>query len=160
MIRTGRYDIQADRWVACIRTFTFVGYDFTDGVFVAQVRQKPDLTGTPEVDLATVVSAAAEGLMLEYAGTDTIANHITAGRLASVPDAINPATGVPYVASDSVDLSILRMRINETTMEGMPPAAELGDNAELYWDLHITPDGGIKDKWLGGEFVVVSGVTQ
>lgn len=159
MIEPGRYDISADRWVACIRVFTFVGFDFTAGVFKAQVRLKPDLTGTPLVDLANAASNA-EGLSLLYGGTDTIANHITAGRLAEVPDATNPATGNPYLPTDMVALSQLQLRINETTMEGLPAAAEVGDNSELAWDLHITPNGGIKDKWLGGDFTVRAGVTQ
>lgn len=148
----GRYDIAADRWVACIRTMTFVGYDFTDAVFAMQVRLTGDAGGSPLIDLATVTTSSAEGVRLIYGGTDTIANHITAGRLSGVPSG--------YESTDSVALSHVGIRINETTMEGLPFPSERGDNAELAWDMHITPSGGIKDKWIGGKFTVRAGVTQ
>jgi hypothetical protein len=154
MIEPGRYDIAADRWVACIRTFTFRGVDFTGATFAAQVRVLPDAGGSPLVNLATVGSLAAEGISLIYGGTDTITNHITAGRLLEVPDG--------YVAGDSLALSEVGFRINETTMEGlpMPPSEDSGDAMPLAWDMHITPSGGIKDKYLGGTFTVRAGVTQ
>ncbi len=151
MIEPGRYDIGADRWVACIRTFAFVGFNFTSATFVAQVRLTADATGSPLVDLSTVATAAEEGLRLIYGGTDTIANHIAAGRLGEVPDG--------YTSATSVALSQIGMRINESTMEGLPFPSERGGDVTLAWDMHITPSGGIKDKYLGGEFVVRSGVT-
>lgn len=151
MITTGRYDIGADRWVACIRTFAFVGLDFTGATFIAQVRLTPDATGSPLVNLATVGSLASEGICLLYAGTDTITNHIAAGRISEVPSG--------YTGASSVALSQLGFRINETTMEALPFPAERGDDAILAWDMQITPSGGIKDKYLGGTFTVRAGVT-
>lgn len=152
MIQPGRLDIGADRWVACVRSLTFVGVDFTDATFSMQVRQRADLPGTPLVDLDTVETTAAEGVTIIYTGTDTIANHIAAGRLDEVPDG--------YVAGDSLLLSQVSFRINETTMEGLPFPAEIGDDSVFVWDMHITPIGGIKDKYLGGVFTVRAGVTQ
>lgn len=157
MLQPGRYDIAADRWVACILSFSFIGVDFTDAVFAAQVRQVPDGTGSPLVNLATVTTSAAEGVRLVYAGTDTITNHIAAGRLDEAPDG--------YSVGDSVLLSVVGIRINETTMEGLPfpgsgTSGERGEDAVLAWDMHITPEGGIKDKWMGGTFTVRAGVTQ
>lgn len=151
MIRPGRYDISADRWVACIRTFSFVGLDFTGAVFLAHVRLKPDVTGTPLVNLANA-AANAEGLNLLGVFTGTIAAHIAAGRLSEVPPG--------YSATDTATISQVQMRINETTMEGLPYPGERGDDATLAWDIHITPTGGIKDKYLGGDFIVRAGVTQ
>lgn len=148
----GRYDIGADRWVACIRTMAFLGLDFTGAAFSMHVRLKPDLSGSPLVNLATVTTAAEEGVRLIYSGTDTVANHITAGRLPGIPSG--------YASGDNLLLSQVGIRINETTMEGLPFPAERGCDAKLYWDLHITPSGGIKDKYIGGDFTVRAGVTQ
>lgn len=152
MITPGRYDIAADRWVACIRTLTFVGLDFTDAVFAMQVRLTGDASGSPLVDLATVTTSSAEGVRLIYAGTDTIANHIAAGRLDDVPSG--------YASGDSIALSQVGIRINETTIEALPFPEERGDDIDLAWDMLITPSGGIKDKYIGGKFTVRAGVTQ
>ena len=151
MISPGRYDISADRWVACIRTFAFVALDFTGATFLSQVRLKPDLGGTPLVSLANA-AANAEGLHLIDAITSTIAAHILAGRLSEVPPG--------YALTDVVVVSRVGMRINETTMEALPYPGERGDDAYLAWDIHITPTGGTKDKYLGGDFIVRAGVTQ
>lgn len=160
MITPGRYDIGADRWVACIRTFAFVGLDFTGATFSAQVRLTPDATGSPLVSLATVGGISTEGVSLLYGGTATITAHIAAGRLHAIPSGTNPLTGLPYAAGDTVALSQVGFRINETTMEGLPFPGERGDDAVLAWDMHITPSGGIKDKYMGGIFTVRAGVTQ
>jgi hypothetical protein len=152
MITPGRYDIGADRWVACIRTFAFLGLDFTGAVFVSHIRATPDATGSPLVALATVGSLASEGICLLYAGTDTIANHITAGRISEVP--------AGYTSASSVTMSQLGYRVNETSMEGLPFPPERGDDAVLAWDMHITPSGGIKDKYIGGVFTVRAGATE
>jgi len=59
-----------------------------------------------------------------------------------------------------VELSLVRLRINETTMEALPLPGERGNDLEYAWDLHVTPSGGIKDKYLGGKFTIRAGVTQ
>lgn len=152
MDQPGRYDLAADRWVACVRSFSFVGVDFTAATFAAQVRLTGDATGSPLIDLLTVANGNSQGLWLAYAGTDTIANHIAAGRLDDVPGG--------YGSGDSVALSVVGLRINETTMEGLPFPAERGDDAAFAWDLHVTASGALKDKWLGGTFTVRAGATQ
>jgi hypothetical protein len=144
--------ISADRWVACIRTLAFIGFDFTGADFLAQVRLTADAIGSPLVNLATVTLSTAEGIRLIYGGTDTITNHIAAGRLTAVPPGYSP--------SSSVALSVLGLRINETTMEGLPFTNPRGGDEGLVWDMHITPSGGIKDKYCGGTFTVRAGVTQ
>jgi hypothetical protein len=151
MITPGRYDIKADRWVACIRTFNFVGLDFTGATFLSNVRLEPDAPGAPLV-LLNNAAAGAEGLRLVGVWTQTIQQHIDAGRIHSVPP--------HYKLTDTVPLSTVEMRVNETTMEGLPYPGERGDDATLAWDIHITPTGGVKDKYLGGNFVVRAGATQ
>jgi hypothetical protein len=147
-----RIDLHADRWVACIREFAIVGEDLTGATFSAQVRALPDAPGTPLVDLGTVATAAAEGIRLIYAGTDTITNHISAGRLDAVPPG--------YSAEESLAMSSLGLRINETTMEAIPEPDDAGAAIRFAWDLHITPATGVKDKYCGGDFVVRPGVTH
>lgn len=151
----GRYDIGADRWVACIRNLSFVGVDFTGATFIAQVRLTPDAPGAALVDLSTVLTSSAEGVRLVYGGTDTVANHIAAERMTG---AMAEAAGLE--PADAVALSQVGLRINETTMEGLPFPDERGDDLALAWDMHITPSGGVKDKWIGGTFTVRAGATQ
>jgi len=148
----GKLDLAADRWTAFIETWEFQEEDLTDATFAMQVRLIKDASGAPLVDLATVVSSSSEGVRLIYGGTDTVANHITAGRIDAAPDG--------YEATDSLALSLLGVRINETTMEGLPLPAERGDDLNLEWDLHITPSGGLKQKYLGGTFTVRAGATE
>lgn len=155
MIEPGRYNIAADRWVACIRTLTFIGYDFTGGTFLMQVRAVPDVAGTPPINLSTVTLSTAEGVRLIYGGTATVTAHIAAGRMTQAE-----ADALGYSGATSVTLTQLGIRINETTMEGMPFPDERGDDWVGVWDMHITPSGGIKDKYIGGDFTVRAGATQ
>lgn len=150
--QTGVLPIVADRWTAFTKTLSFIGIDWTDAVFAAQVRTEPDVSGPPLVDLATVGTSAAEGVHLIYAGSDTIDAHVAAGRLDDVPEG--------FAGTDAALLSQVGIRINEATMEGLPFPAERGDDLQLAWDLHITPAGGLKEKWLEGRFTVHAGVTQ
>lgn len=148
-------DIYADRWVACIRELVFVNANFTSAAFAGAVRAVPDASGVPAVSLATVASSASEGVYLVYAGADTVANHVLAGRLDKVPGG--------YSEDDVVTVSIVGLRINETTLEDVakfPFPAERGDDLIYAWDIHITPSGGIKDKYAGGAFIVRPGATQ
>lgn len=145
-------NIFADRWVACIRKIAFVDLNLTGATFAAQVRAKKDSTGTALVALTTVGGAGSQGVWLDYGGTDTVLNHIAAGRLPEIPPGMTNST--------SVAVSVVGVRINETTMEGLPEPNTLGDDWPGYWDLHITPSGGTKDKYAGGDFIVRAGVTQ
>lgn len=150
-----RVDFGADRYVPFKRTLAFLGYDFTGATFKMQVRDRKD-GGAVRADLSTVTLASAEGVRLIYGGSDTVANHITAGRLKAVPNG--------YTSASTVILSQVGIRINETTMEAMPfggeIGGEIGDDLELYWDLHVTPSGGDKDLYAAGTFTLRAGVTQ
>lgn len=148
----GRLDLEADRWTAFAETWRFSGEDWTGATLLAQVRLYNDAPGSALIDLTTVTSSSAEGLRIIYAGTDTVGNHVTAGRLPAVPD------GMPE--SDSLALTLIGIRINETTMEAMPFSGERGGDGVFVWDLHVTPAGGLKQKVLGGRFIVQAGATQ
>lgn len=148
----GLLPLYGDRWTPFVRTFQMEGVDLTSATFAMQIRLTPDAAGSPLVDLGTVFSGSSQGVRLIYGGTDTVANHIAAGRIEEAPDGM--------IGTDNLTLSLIGIRINETTMEGLPAAAEVGDDTELAWDMHITPSGELKDRWLYGPFIVRGGVTQ
>jgi hypothetical protein len=131
MQRPGYLPFADVRWTPFIRTLSFRGIDLTGATLRAQVRSTRDVVASPLVDLQTVGSANTEGLRLLSAGL-----------------------------VDGVMTSVIYMRINEATMEGLPAAAEPGDDLRLWWDMHITPAGGVKQRYLWGEFILLAGVTQ
>lgn len=128
---TGTLDIRANRWEPFVRTFDFERFDYFGASFIAQVRAVKDSSGTPLVNLATVGSVATEGITI---------------------------TGTTVV--DGVTTTHVSMRINEATMEAIALANPLGDDYPLYWDMQITPSGGVKYRAIEGQFIVHSGVTH
>ena len=154
MLQPANIDIRADRWVACSRTFAFVDIviDPATAVLNMAIRITPDATGSPLVLLSTVASLSAEGVVRLYSGTDTIANHIAAGRLSAVPQG--------YTEASSILVSQIGILINAATMQALPFPSERGDDMTLYWDMLITPvTAGFRDKYMGGKFIVAAGVT-
>jgi hypothetical protein len=147
----GRLPLYGDRWTPFARTLQFEGVDWTGATFAMQVRDRKD-GGQVRADLDTVVSASAEGVRLIYGGTATVAAHIAAGRIEEAPEGM--------ASDDSLALSLVGVRINESTMEAMTPATEIGDDATAYWDLHVTPSGGLKDLYLYGPFFIRAGATE
>lgn len=148
------YNLWGDRGVALSEKISIVGRDFTGATFRAQVRLFADAPGSPLI---------TPSVSLTYGGTDTIANHIAAGRLTSdVYDYYNPSTGIKYQPSDSVPMSLMQISISAANMvaPGVPAADELGDDRAMYWDLLIDPAGGeLEDKWIYGKFIVRGTVT-
>lgn len=155
-----RYDLGADRGISFVQPLSFLGYDFTGATYRAQVRLVPDATGSPLISLTTVTTNA-QGIKLLYAGSATVAAHITAGRLPiSIYQYTNPNTGALYASSDTVTLSQIRLLIDNSTMNGLPFPNERGDNLILAWDLLITLSGASEDKFAYGSFTVRGTVTQ
>lgn len=152
MIQPGRYDIGADRWVAFVRTFSFVGIDLSSATFGFQIRLIPDATGSPLVDLPTATAPGVEGVRVAYAGTDTVANHIAGERLDSIPAGLS--------STSSILLSQITIRIEATKIRALPYPAERGSDVNFHYDLLITAPGKDRDKYLGGVFTVRAGVTQ
>lgn len=148
-------DLRAARWTPFVHQIEVQGVDLTGAAFAAAIRQKPDWPGAPLVALAGGVPAGAEGVRLAYGGTDTIANHIIAGRLSVAPAGMADNAMLP--------LSIIEMRVNEATMEDptkIPFPHERGDEHALHWDMHVTPSAGIKQVWFRGAFTVEPGDVQ
>jgi hypothetical protein len=156
--RVGQKDLVADRWTPFNRSIAFLR-DFGAGVvFKMQIRNTPDAVAAL-IDLPQVVSASAEGVRLVYNGTATLADHIANNRWPDGVAAIAPS-GAAYALTDNVPLTLVGIRINETTVEALPFPQERGDDLILSWDLLITPTGGLKEKWMEGKFIVHAGTTQ
>jgi len=155
MEQPARRALHADRWVALIRKLAFVDFNFTGATFAMQVRQTYDAPGAALITLGTVGGMGSEGVWLDYAGTDTVLNHLAAGRLREVPPGLTEST--------SVAVSVVGIRINKSTMgnpANIPFPAQRGEDLTLAWDLLITPSGGVQDKYIGGHFIVRGGATQ
>lgn len=133
LFETAVFPLAGDRFTPLVDTIDVVGVDLTGATFKMQVRDRKD-GGTVRSDLATVGSVGTEGVTL---------------------------VGVTTV--DGAPVSQISFRINEATMEAMPDSAdglEAGEDVPLYWDMHITPSGGVKFVAFAGEFTVKAGVTE
>lgn len=136
---TGWCDLAANRWEPFVNVFRFEGRDFTGATFAAEVRDRKD-GGFARASLATVSSVGAEGIKLVSVATEAID--------------FGGETGVL-----DVPVSTLSLRINEATMEAMAVAREAGDDGTIWWDMQVTPAGGVKYRALEGIFTVRAGVT-
>lgn len=131
MAHTAYLPIIADRYGALVRHIFVVGLDLTGIDMRAQVRLYGDVPGAPLVDLLTVANGNAQGLRLVEVTSD---------------DAGLPTSHIELV-------------INETTMEALPYAGEIGDVTTLAWDWQITI-AGRKRRLAKGEFQITGdGVT-
>jgi hypothetical protein len=126
----GNLPLEGDRYTPFVRTLTFTGIDLTGATMAAQVRDRKD-GGAVRANLGTTGSATAEGIHLVSAGL-----------------------------VEGVMTSVVTIRMDEATMEAMPYGTEIGDDLDLWWDMHITPSGGDKQKYLHGVFTIRAGVTQ
>jgi hypothetical protein len=141
--------LYGDRNVLFVGDMLFVGFNFTGAAMRMMVRAAPDAAGS-----ALVTLSVGSGITISYAGTDTVQNHISAGRITAeqVPDG--------YALADSMILSVVDIQIAKATMAfGAIPAAENGDTIELAYDLLIAPSGGVEDKYAYGPFYVRGTVT-
>lgn len=84
------------------------------------VRQLPDQTGTPLLDLDS---------------------------------------GTEITLSYSAGVTTITILAPEADIEALPAAAEVGQDLTLYYDIQITPPGGIKEVYMRGTFTVLGGVT-
>lgn len=149
--------LYADRNVIFAATIAFFGFDFTGGSGRMQVKLAPDASGSALIDLASTTSSTAAGVRIAYAGTDTLANHIAAGRIdpADLPQQYSDLTD-----TDDLTLSIVGIRILKAAMAlASVPAPESGDTEVLAYDLLITPSGGDEDKYAYGPFNLRGTVT-
>ena len=151
-------DIYVTRQEWYVESFVFEDLDLTGSTFDMQVRAVKDTTGTPLLDL-TNAAPGLTGINLAYAGTDTIANHIAAGRLSEVPDKKNPTTNLPYALSDNLLLSHIVISVAANLIAAIPFPAELGDDWVGWQNFFIDTPAGVPQVSWAGKFVVLAGVT-
>lgn len=144
-IEPGKLDFPLYRWAGPWQnslTINFVGYDFSGATFRAQFREYRDQVGTPLMDLQNAASSA-EGIS------------VSVGKQTIIPD-----EGDPYQAT----VSVVKLRINETTVEGVLSPSSVGPANDgvrrLVWDLHIDGGGFGKVRWVQGDAPIYAGVTQ
>lgn len=154
MMYPAAVDLYGDRWTPFSQSMVFINLNLTGAVFLMHVRATRDITGSPLVSLANTSTPGAQGVRLVSVSTDTIANHITAERMTvdQIPDSKE--------LSDVISISTIHVVVSEASMEGMPFPTPRGPDVTLYYDLHITPSGQIKQVWARAKFIVRAGATQ
>lgn len=120
MIQAAILDLVANRHTPWKYVIEYSGANWSAGTMLMQVRQLPEQTGTPLLDLAS--------------GTE-ITNAYAGG------------------------VTSFTILVPEADMEALPAAAETGQDLVLYYDIQITPPGGIKEVYVRGKFTVLAGVT-
>lgn len=132
------YGLVADRDCPFTDSFARVGVNWSAATFFMQVKAEPDATGT-----ALLTLALGSGLTLSYAGTDTVANHIAAGRLSrDILRIVNPNTGAYYANADSIAFSKVNVALTSTQTASLPATQEAGDDWIGAYDLRVDPAGG------------------
>lgn len=134
-MRTAKISIEAAKRAPFDDTIPVMAIDYTGAVLAMEIRNEPGDQGDPLATLGASVGGG-QGLSLEWD-----------------PDYPDPETEIPDGAT------IIRIRINETTLEGLPYASDPAADRRFYYDLHLTPAGGKKFVFCAGAFVVSPGVT-
>lgn len=125
-----RLDLEADKRTPFVYTIAVMGVDLSDATYLMQVRQREGDDGSPL--LVATVSATYEP---EFKYADAKGREHT-----------GPATAIV-------------LSIPEMDLEALPFAANRQRPLELVYDLHVTPDGGLKQVLVEGKFTVSPGVT-
>lgn len=136
-----------NRWTPFVHEIEYQGDDLTGAAVLMHVRLFYDAPGSPLLSIET-----GNGIAITYSGTATVAAHIAAGRILEVPEGM--------ATIDDLALTIIEFSIPEASMEALPFPSERGDDATFYYDVHVTPSGGIKQVWFRGTFIVRAGSTQ
>lgn len=126
--------IVAEKRVPFDNVLPVIGIDYTGASFAMHVRNDYGDTGDPIIEIGDSVSGS-EGLSVTYG------------------DYADPVTG------ETVQASIIRIKINETTIEGIDLAVDEADDLRLVYDIHLTPSGGSKFVLCRGPFIITPGST-
>jgi hypothetical protein len=119
-------------------TFVIVGPDWSGAAYRMQIRQRPGDTGAALVTLTTQ-AAGTEGVSATYE--------------ADYP--------IPQADGTTVDgpATKVLIQINEATIEALALGTPYDEPLVLFYDLHITPSGGVKMNYCAGTFTIKPGVT-
>lgn len=153
--------VAPSRRVPYSEIFSFLGENLGGSTLKLQARAVRDTTGTPLIERTT-----GAGLSIPYAGTDTVANHVIAGRLLAEGDdniyeMVNPATGNLYQPTDSLLLSQVYVSLDTGNLAAVPlPVGGAGSGPSRCWyDIVRTPASGDPVILMRGEVVVEPAVT-
>lgn len=130
-------DIPAFKRVPFDDDVAIIGENLTGATFSMQIRAHPGDAGTALVSLANA-APPTQGVSVTY----------------------NPA----YQYQDGASLvtapaSLIRICIDEATLEGLSLGTPYDEPVDLFYDLHATPVGGTKRVLFGGKFPLNPGVT-
>ena len=115
------------------RELVVIGPDWTDEAFRMELRNEPGDQGTPLVALDKVTSG--QGIIVSY----------------------DPEFPVPN-SEETAGATILNIRINETTLEGLPYTTPSRAELDLHYDIHLGA-GSTKQVLFFGELPIRPGVT-
>jgi hypothetical protein len=101
--------------------------------------------------------------VLEYAGADWSTATVLM-QVRQLPEQSGTAllelnSGSEFTLAYSSGVTTFTLLIPEADIEALPAAAETGQDLTLYYDVQITPPGGIKEVYVRGKFTVIAGVT-
>ena len=136
MAAAPQINIVAPKRVPFDDTIAMMGVDYSSATPLMEIRPEPGGSGTALVSLGAS-SSGSQGIAITYD--------------ADYPDPDG-------IMADGA--TIVRIIINETTLEGLSYGADPADDVTLYYDIHLTPSGGKKFVYCAGKFAVMPGVTQ
>lgn len=130
-------DIPAFKRVPFDDDVAIIAENLTGATFAMHIRAHPGDTGTALVSLANA-AAPSQGVSVTY--------------------------NAAYQYQDGAELitapaSLIRICIDEATLEGLSLGTPYDEPVELFYDLHTTPSGGTKRVQFGGKFLLYPGVT-
>jgi hypothetical protein len=148
-------DLLVERNVPYFTRFTKLWEDWTGSTFKAEMRTRRDITGLPPLLDFT------PGIVLDYAGSATIAVHLAAGRVGTwIYQLTNPGTGHPYVDADVVPLSWLRVSLDVPSILLVPYPEERGFQPGIaYYDVIRNPSGSGAVQAMRGRIIARPSVT-
>lgn len=132
------FPIVIDKRAPQLVTIAYVGPDYSSAAFLMEIRQNPGDTGTPLVSLATA-AANAQGLSAVFDSAFEFVDND--GALVTAP------------------ATIVTVRLNESTTEGLALGTPRKKPTQLHYDMHINPVGGRKFVAVRGAFVIDPGTT-
>lgn len=130
-------DIPAFKRVPFDDDVAIIGENLTGAAFSMQIRAHPGDTGTALVSLSN-------------------ANPPTQGVSVTYNAAYQYQDGASTVTAPA---TLVRICIDELTLEGLSLGTPFDEPVELFYDLHATPGGGTKRVQFGGKFTLYPGVT-
>lgn len=127
--------IAAFKRVPFVDDIAILGPDYTGAAFAMHIRNQPGDTGSPLVSLAGA-TAGSQGVSVTY-----------------------NAAYVYNEVGDTAPASLILIQIDEATIEALALNNPTNAPLVLYYDLHVTPSGGVKRVECFGEFTIYPGVT-